>query len=184
VGHTHLNVSILQNPMFPGVALIMGNRYIKLLVIAGSICILDQVSKALVVAAIDVYDTIAVIPGFFNLTHIYNPGGAFGFLARSPSEMRHLFFLGASFAAMGLILLLYAKTPPHQRLLEWALALILGGAIGNIIDRIRIGKVIDFLDVYIKDLHWPAFNVADSAITIGICLFIYHLIFIELPGKE
>ncbi len=163
---------------------LLSNRYIKLLIIAGSICILDQVTKALIVATVAVYDTIPVIPGFFNLTHIYNPGGAFGFLARTTSELRHMFFLVSSFAAMGLILFLYVKTPPKQRLLELALSLILGGAIGNIVDRIRIGKVIDFLDVYIKDLHWPAFNVADSAITIGICLFIYHLLFIELPGKQ
>jgi signal peptidase II len=163
---------------------LLKNRYVKLLIIAGSICILDQVTKVSVVATIAVYDTIPVIPGFFNLTHIYNPGGAFGFLARTTSELRHLFFLASSFAAMGLILLLYVKTPPKQRLLETALALILGGAFGNAIDRIRIGKVIDFLDVYIKDLHWPAFNVADSAITIGICLFICHLLFIELAGKR
>ena len=162
----------------------MRNRYIKLLIIAGSICILDQVTKALIVTTIDVYDSIPIIPGFFNLTHIYNPGGAFGFLARNPSEMRHLFFLVSSFAAVGLIVFLYVKTPPQQRLLELALSLIMGGAFGNIIDRIRIGKVIDFLDVYIMDFHWPAFNIADSAITIGICLFAYHLLFIELPGKQ
>ena len=162
----------------------LSNRYVKLVLIAGSICILDQLTKYWIVTAIDVYDTIEVIPGFFNLTHIYNPGGAFGFLARSTSEFRHLFFLISSFVAMGLILFLYAKTPPQQRLLTSALALILGGAIGNIIDRIRIGKVIDFLDVYIRDIHWPAFNVADSAITIGICLFMYHLLFIELRGKQ
>ena len=162
----------------------MSNRYVKLMFIAGSICILDQVTKALIVATIGVFDTITIIPGFFNLTHIYNPGGAFGFLSRSTSELRHLFFLISSFVAMGLILFLYAKTPPQQRLLELALALILGGAFGNIIDRIRIGKVIDFLDVYIKNFHWPAFNVADSAITIGICLFMYHLLFIELRGKQ
>jgi len=167
-----------------GLNFLLSNRYVKLLIIAGMVCILDQATKVLVVATIAVYDTIPVIPGFFNLTHIYNPGGAFGFLSRSTSELRHLFFLVSSFAAMGLIVFLYVKTPPNQRLLELSLALILGGAFGNIIDRIRIGKVIDFLDVYIKNLHWPAFNVADSAITIGICLFIYHLLFIELPGKQ
>jgi len=161
-----------------------GNRYLKLVLITGVVCILDQATKALVVATIAVYQTIAVIPGFFNLTHIYNPGGAFGFLSGSTSGLRHLFFLVSSFAAMGLILFLYAKTPPKQRLLELGLSLILGGACGNIIDRIRIGRVIDFLDVYIKDLHWPAFNVADSAITIGIALFVYHLLFKELPGKQ
>jgi signal peptidase II len=159
---------------------IFRNRYAKLLMIAGTICIVDQIVKALIVATVPVYQTIPVIPGFFNLTHIYNPGGAFGFLSGSSSVLRHGFFLVASIAAMGLILLLYAKTPPGQGWLEVGLSLILGGAIGNVVDRIRIGKVIDFLDVYIKDLHWPAFNVADSAITVGIGLFIYHLLFKEL----
>jgi signal peptidase II len=162
---------------------LFGNRYVKLFMIAGSVCILDQVVKALIVAMIPVYQTIPVIPGFFNLTHIYNPGGAFGFLSGSTSGLRHLFFLVSSFVAMGLILFLYAKTPPGQRLLEFGLSLILGGALGNIVDRIRIGKVIDFLDVYLKSLHWPAFNVADSAISIGICLFVYHLLFKEMSGK-
>lgn len=158
---------------------ILGNRYAKLLLIAGTICILDQLVKALIVSTIPLYQTISVIPGFFNLTHIYNPGGAFGFLSGSTSELRHLFFLVASALAMGLILFLYIKTPIGQGLLEFGLSLIMGGAIGNMIDRIRIGKVIDFLDVYVKDIHWPAFNVADSAITIGIGLFIYHLLFKE-----
>ncbi len=159
---------------------ILKNRYVKLLLIAGTVCIVDQLVKALIVSTVPVYQTISVIPGFFNLTHIYNPGGAFGFLSGSPSELRHLFFLISSVVAMGLIFFLYAKTPPGQGLLEFGLSLIMGGAIGNIIDRIRIGKVIDFLDLYVKDLHWPAFNVADSAITIGIGLFIFHLLFKDL----
>jgi signal peptidase II len=159
---------------------ILKNRYVKLLLIAGTVCIVDQFVKALIVSTVPVYQTISVIPGFFNLTHIYNPGGAFGFLSGSPSELRHFFFLISSVVAMGLIFFLYAKTPPGQGLLEFGLSLIMGGAIGNIIDRIRIGKVIDFLDLYVKDLHWPAFNVADSAITIGIGLFIYHLLFKDL----
>ena len=160
---------------------ILRNRYAKLLMIAGSVCLADQIVKAMIIATVPVYQTIPVIPGFFNLTHIYNPGGAFGFLAGGPSVLRHFFFLISSIVAMGLIFYLYAKTPPGQRFLEFGLSLILGGAVGNVIDRIRIGKVIDFLDVYVKDLHWPAFNVADSAITIGIVLFIYHLLFKELP---
>ena len=159
---------------------ILGNRYARLLMIAGAVCILDQLVKILIVSTIPVYQTIPVIPGFFNLTHIYNPGGAFGFLSSSPSELRHLFFVLASILAMGLIIFLYAKTPPGHGLLEFGLSLILGGAAGNILDRIRIGKVIDFLDIYVKDIHWPAFNVADSAITIGMGLFIYHLIFKDL----
>ena len=156
------------------------NRYARLLMIAGAVCIVDQLVKILIVSTIPVYRTIPVIPGFFNLTHIYNPGGAFGFLSSSPSELRHLFFVAASILAMGLIIFLYVKTPPGHGLLEFGLSLIFGGAAGNILDRIRIGKVIDFLDIYVKDIHWPAFNVADSAITIGIGIFIYHLIFKEL----
>lgn len=156
---------------------ILENRYAKLLMIAGAVCVVDQLVKALIVSTIPVYQTISVIPGFFSLTHIYNPGGAFGFLSGSPSELRHVFFLISSVVAMGLILFLYAKTPPGQRWLEFGLSLIMGGALGNIIDRIRLGKVIDFLDIYVKNIHWPAFNVADSAITIGIGLFIYHLLF-------
>ena len=159
---------------------ITGNRYTRLLLIAGTVCLVDQLVKALIVATVPIHQTIPVIPGFFNLTHIYNPGGAFGFLAASPSELRHLFFLISSMAAMGLVFFLYVKTPPGQGLLEVGLSLIMGGAVGNILDRIRLGKVIDFLDLYIKNLHWPAFNVADSAITIGIGLFIYHLIFKDL----
>jgi signal peptidase II len=163
-----------------GLSTILENRYAKLLMIAGAVCVVDQLSKALIVATLPVYQTVPVIPGFFNLTHIYNPGGAFGFLSGSPSELRHLFFLISSVVAMGLILFLYAKTPPGQRLLEFGLSLIMGGAVGNIIDRVRLGKVIDFLDIYVRDIHWPAFNVADSAITIGIGFFIYHLLFKEL----
>jgi signal peptidase II len=159
---------------------ILENRYARLLMIAGTVCIVDQLVKALIVSTVPVYQTISVIPGFFNLTHIYNPGGAFGFLSGSPSELRHLFFVIASVVAMGLILFLFAKTPPGHGLLEFGLSLIMGGAVGNILDRIRIGKVIDFLDIYVKDIHWPAFNVADSAITVGIGLFIYHLLFKEL----
>jgi len=159
---------------------ISGNRYARLLMIAGTVCIVDQLVKALIVSTVPAYHTISVIPGFFNLTHIYNPGGAFGFLSGSPSVLRHLFFVIASVVAMGLIFFLYIKTPPGYGLLEFGLSLIMGGAVGNILDRLRIGKVIDFLDIYVKDIHWPAFNVADSAITIGIGIFIYHLIFKEL----
>ena len=105
----------------------LGNRYTKLLLIAGTVCIVDQLVKALIVSTIPVYQTISVIPGFFNLTHIYNPGGAFGFLSGSPSELRHLFFVIVSVVAMGLIFFLYAKTPPGHGLLEFGLSLIMGG---------------------------------------------------------
>ena len=143
--------------------------------------ILDQAIKLLVLAKIPAYGSIVVIPGFFDLTHIYNTGGAFGFLAGKSSLFRHLFFLTASAIAMGMIVYLYLKTPREFLFLRSGLAMILGGAVENVIDRIRLGKVVDFLDLYVKDLHWPAFNIADSAITVGILIFIYHLLLKKMP---
>jgi len=157
------------------------NKYLLLAVISVLIVVVDQVTKMLVVSKISVYTSVAVIPGVFNLTHIYNPGGAFGFLAGETSNLRHIFFLTASVIAMGMIVYLYAKVPTGYRFLSSGLALILGGAVGNVIDRIRLREVIDFLDFHFKGNHWPAFNVADSAITLGILIFIYHLLFNKMP---
>lgn len=157
------------------------NNYVFLVGIAALVAILDQAIKLLVLVRIPAYGSIVVIPGFFDLTHIYNTGGAFGFLAGKSSLFRHLFFLTASAVAMGMIVYLYLKTPREFLFLRSGLAMILGGAVGNVIDRIRLGKVVDFLDLYVKDLHWPAFNIADSAITVGILIFIYHLLFKKMP---
>ncbi|MEK6196146.1 MAG: signal peptidase II [Deltaproteobacteria bacterium] len=157
------------------------NKYFFLISIAALVAILDQAIKLLVLAKIPAYGSIVVIPGFFDLTHIYNTGGAFGFLAGKSSLFRHLFFLTASAIAMGMIVYLYLKTPREFLFLRSGLAMILGGAVGNVIDRIRLGKVVDFLDLYVKDLHWPAFNIADSAITVGILIFIYHLLLKKMP---
>jgi signal peptidase II len=149
--------------------------------IAALVAILDQAAKLLVVDRIPAYGTIAVIPGFFDLTHIYNTGGAFGFLAGKSSLFRHLFFLTASVIAMGMIVYLYLKMPRDYLFLRGGLTMILGGAMGNVIDRIRLGKVVDFIDLHVHDLHWPAFNIADSAITVGILIFVYHLLFKKIP---
>lgn len=149
--------------------------------IAGLIVLMDQITKALVLAHIPLYQSIAVIPGFFNLTHIQNPGGAFGFLAGQSAEIRKGIFLVASTLAICLVLWFYKKTPSSHPLLATAFAMIFGGAIGNMIDRFRMGKVVDFLDVYVGTLHYPAFNVADSAISIGIGIFVVHLLFNKLP---
>jgi len=157
------------------------NKYLMLFGLAALIILLDQATKMLVVVGIPMYGSIAVIPGFFDLTHIYNTGGAFGFLAGKSALFRHLFFLTASVIAMGMIVYLYLKTPQDYVFLRSGLSLILGGALGNAIDRVRIGKVVDFLDLHIKGMHWPAFNIADSAITVGIFIFIYHLLFKKMP---
>ncbi len=157
------------------------NKYMKLTIIAIAVVCLDQISKAIILKTLPLYQSVEVIPGFFNLTHIHNPGGAFGFLADQTSTLRHFVFLIVSLLAIGLIFYFYKKTPQSHPWLASGFALIFGGAIGNIIDRLRLGEVVDFLDFYIGRWHWPAFNVADSAVTIGIFIFIYHMVLKKLP---
>jgi len=157
------------------------NKYSRLLLIAGTIVIADQITKAVVLAKMALYQSIVIIPGFFSLTHIHNPGGAFGFLAQQDATVRAAVFLVASIVAIGLIFMFYRQIPRSHPFLASGLALILGGAIGNLIDRLRFGKVVDFLDFYIGDLHYPAFNVADSAITVGVTIFLGHLVLRKLP---
>lgn len=159
----------------------MKGKLIKLLLIAGAVVLLDQVTKMLVLRSLPLYHSVTVISGFFDLTHVQNPGGAFGFLAGSDARLRAVVFLLVSLVAVGLIVWFYFKSPSSHPWLSGAFAMILGGAVGNLIDRIRFGKVTDFLDFYVGSLHWPAFNVADSAITIGIGVFLFHLLFKKMP---
>ena len=159
----------------------MRNKYIRLVVIGGIIVIIDQLTKYFIIQHVPLYDTVPVISGFFNIIHIKNPGGAFGLLANLSPGMRTFIFLFISSLAVGLILYFYLKTPADHYMLAVGFALIFGGAVGNLIDRIRYGVVTDFLDFYISKYHWPAFNVADSAITVGIGIFMYHLLFKKIP---
>ena len=159
----------------------MQNKYIRLVVIGGIIVIIDQLTKFFIVKYLPLHDTVPVVSGLFNIIHIKNPGGAFGLLANLTPGMRTFIFLFISSLAVGLILYFYINTPVNQTWLAAGFALIFGGAIGNLIDRIRFGVVTDFLDFYISRYHWPAFNVADSAITVGIGIFIVHLLFKKIP---
>ena len=159
----------------------MSRKYFRLIVVAGIIILLDQVTKLIVLDKMPLFHNIPVISGFFNLTHIHNPGGAFGFLSTQTSNIQRLLFLFVSSLATGLIFYFYKKTPHEQTWLSTGFALVFGGAIGNLIDRIRLGKVVDFLDFYIGDLHWPAFNVADSAVSIGMLIFLFHILFKRFP---
>ncbi len=161
---------------------IQKGKYVRLMLIAGIVVIADQISKAVILGKLTLHRPISIIPGCFNLTLILNPGGAFGFLAGGHSTLRHVFFLGATSLAICFILFLYRKIPVGQNLLAVAFALIIGGAVGNLIDRLRLEKVVDFLDFYIGSYHWPAFNIADSAISVGMVLFVYCLIFNKIPG--
>lgn len=132
----------------------------------------DQATKAWVTSGMELHDSIPVIPGFFSITYVRNPGAAFGFLADASPLFRRAFFIAVTLLAIGLIL--YSLTRARFVHASWRipLALILSGAIGNLADRIRFGEVVDFLDVYVGSLHWPAFNVADSAITVGAVLLV------------
>jgi signal peptidase II len=138
-------------------------------------------TKAMVLSSLTLYASVPVIPGFFSLTHIHNPGGAFGFLAGQSPGLRTAVFLFASSVAVCLILYFYVSTPDSHPFLATGFALIFGGAIGNMVDRFRYGHVVDFLDFYVGHAHWPAFNVADSAVTVGIIIFAYHLLFKKMP---
>ena len=142
---------------------------------------LDQLTKALIVRSITLQGSREVIPGFFNLTHVRNRGAIFGFLSHSDSRILFIFLTLVSVAALGLVIYYFLKTPVSERLMKISLSLILAGALGNLIDRLFRGHVIDFLDFYVKDWHWPFFNVADSCITVGAFLLIYILIFKRGP---
>ena len=161
----------------------MQNKYTRLVAVAGLVVLADQVTKALVLKYVALHTNIPVITGIFDITHILNPGGAFGLMANMSVALRTIVFLFISSLAVGLVLYFYLKTPPGYGFLAVAFALIFGGAIGNLIDRVRFGMVVDFIDVYIGNYHWPAFNIADSAITVGIFIFIYHLVFKKMPEE-
>ncbi|HMM52904.1 MAG TPA: signal peptidase II [Burkholderiaceae bacterium] len=138
--------------------------------LAAAIVVVDQLSKFAILRSLSFGERIAVVPGLFDLTLVYNRGAAFSFLAGA-SGWQRWFFTGLGIAAAIFIVWLLARHG-SQRLFAFALALILGGAIGNVIDRVAHGQVVDFLLVYWQRFHWPAFNVADSAITVGAALLI------------
>lgn len=137
--------------------------------VAAIVVLLDQLSK-ITLSQLIAYGQSEPITSFFNLVMVYNKGAAFSFLADQLGWQRYL-FAGIS-AAASILIIWMLKRNASQRLFCWALALILGGAVGNLIDRIAYGHVVDFLDVHLYGWHWPAFNIADSAISIGAVLFI------------
>ncbi|HMN64550.1 MAG: lipoprotein signal peptidase [Burkholderiaceae bacterium] len=138
--------------------------------LAAAIVFVDQLTKFAILRSFSFGERLAVVPGLFDLTLVYNRGAAFSFLAGA-SGWQRWFFTGLGVAAAIFIVWLLARHGT-QRLFAFALALILGGAIGNVIDRVARGQVVDFLLVYWQRWHWPAFNVADSAITVGAVLLI------------
>lgn len=152
-----------------------------MILVSGCVVFADQITKYIIKINLALYDNIIVIEKFFNITHILNPGGAFGFFASQPLEVRKFIFLFMSSVVAIFVLWFYKRCAADFIFLSYGLALIFGGAIGNLIDRFRYGKVVDFLDFYIGSAHWPAFNVADSAISIGMGILIYHILFKKIP---
>jgi len=132
--------------------------------------LLDQGTKLAIDSSMKLYQSIPILP-FFKLTYVHNTGAAFSFLSEAGGWQRW-FFAGLALAISCVIAVWLARLKQHETLLAVALALVLGGAIGNLIDRLAYGYVIDFLDVYYQTWHWPAFNIADSAITLGVVLML------------
>lgn len=154
-----------------------------LIIILVVVC--DQLTKLWIIANFDMFQSKEIIPGLFNLTYLTNRGAAFGFLNGDHGSWRHAFFVGVAVVAMIMMVFLLRQMQKEGKHFVMAIALIFGGAAGNLIDRLRLGAVVDFLDLYWGNHHWPAFNVADSAITIGVGVFlIAHLVQFQHERKR
>ncbi len=136
---------------------------------------MDQYTKLMVSLHIPLNYSVKVVEDFFNLTHIRNSGVAFGLFASQQSEYKALMFIAISSVAIMAILVLFHQTPKEKKMVQTGLILIFSGAIGNLIDRSLHGEVIDFADFFVNGYHFPAFNIADSCITIGVVLMVIDL---------
>ena len=161
----------------------MDKRYKLLLIIAPVVIVIDQWTKLIVDKNMLLYQSIEVLENFFHITYIRNKGAAFGILSGADASLRIPFFLGVSFIAIAVIIYALKTHKGESPIFPVALSLILGGAIGNMIDRVRMGEVIDFLDAHWYQHHWPAFNIADSAITVGMGFLIFQMI-TEKEGSD
>jgi signal peptidase II len=153
------------------------------LLVAGTL-ILDRLTKAWIQNRFDLSESASVIDGFFNITYVRNTGVAFGIFSSISSPVKSV-LLSVFTAIAAIIVITYSiRSPVRNRLLQMALALILGGALGNLYDRLAYGYVVDFLEFYVGAYHWPSFNVADSAISIGVLLLALEIIRHEAPSRS
>ena len=148
---------------------------LKWLWLSGLVVVLDLASKALMSSVLELHQALPIFPGF-NLTLRHNPGAAFSFLSDASGWQRWFFALIAALVSVAIVLCL-KRLSAQQRWLAVALALILGGALGNLWDRITLGYVVDFIEVYYRQWYWPAFNVADSAISVGAVILVLDSLF-------
>ena len=159
-----------------------GRRPYLMLLLA--VVALDQATKWLVDHLMDLHESRVVVEGLVSLTYVQNRGAAFGVFSDADLPYQSLLFSLVGVAALGGIAAYAWRLPAASRLPQTALALIMGGAVGNLVDRARLGHVVDFVDVYWKSHHWPAFNVADSAITVGVCLLILDMVLSPEPADS
>jgi signal peptidase II len=166
-----------------GVGLNLKSRKSKLTLIIPALAVVlgDQLSKWWILETFALHETEVVIPGLFNLTFVMNSGAAFGLFAGDLTFGRKFFFIAVAMTALVVLFFAYRHLKSQGRIYVIAVGLISGGAIGNLIDRMRFGAVIDFFDFYINQYHWPAFNIADSAICIGAGLLLLGNFFISPP---
>jgi signal peptidase II len=151
--------------------------------IAGIVLMLDQIAKWAVASNIALHDNVVVIPGFFRLTHVQNTGAAFGLFAESSAQWKVGALVSFSILALIIVSALLWKNSHSVSVTTIGLSLILGGAMGNLWDRILTGHVVDFLDFYVGNYHWPAFNVADSAIVVGAILLVSEIVFAKSANE-
>ncbi len=156
----------------------MKNKYLWVGAIVGAVLVLDQLTKYLVMKYIPWRRSVQLIRGFFDLTNVQNPGAAFGILSGDHGTWRRAFFIVVTIIALAVIAFLIRTT--RERLLIASFSLIAGGAIGNLVDRVRFGEVVDFIDWYYRSYHWPTFNIADSAISVGVGLLVIDM-FLKKP---
>ena len=152
------------------------------LAVAGVVVVLDQATKLAAERWLDFHEPVALIP-FFNLTLSYNTGAAFSFLSEAGGWQRWFFVLLAVVVS-ALVVLWLSRLPPADRWTGAALAMVLGGALGNVIDRVVYGHVVDFIDFYVGSWHWPTFNVADSAISVGVAILLVDGLFGQRAAQQ
>ena len=152
--------------------------------IAALVVALDRYTKWLIAHKLTMHDSITVIPGFFRIIHTENPGAAFGLFADSPSQWKVALLIVFSLVALAIVSLLLWRNSHRLTSTGIGLSLILGGALGNLWDRIVSRHVVDFLLFYIGRYQWPAFNVADSAIVVGACLLVFEIVFTKSPSEQ
>jgi signal peptidase II len=161
----------------------VARKYLILVSMTGMLVSLDQLTKFLITNAMELRESVPVISGFFNLTLIHNRGAAFGLFSDLPASVHTPFFLLVPAATLAVIIYVFSRLKEEQQLSIYALSLIVGGAFGNLMDRLRLGYVVDFLDFHWRAVHFPAFNLADSVISLGVLLLFLSILF-EKESRE